>query len=168
VELNGPAAVRTAGPADVAAIAALVNTAYAVEAFFVKGPRVAEDEVRHHLETGAFLLAGKPPVLAGCVYVEPRGAIGYFGLLSVAPTLQGRGLGRRLVAAAEESLRAAGCREVQILVVNLREELLSFYGRLGYVEAGTEPFPKSESGRLTSPCHFVVMRKSLAAPASPR
>ena len=161
MELSWPAAVRTAGPADVAAIAALVNQAYAVEAFFVRGPRIAEDDVRQHLDSGAFLLVGEPPVLAGCVYVELRGTTGYFGLLSVAPTLQGRGLGRRLVAAAEESLRAAGCREVQILVVNLREELLSFYGRLGYEEAGTEPFPEAERERLTSPCHFVVMRKPL-------
>ncbi len=168
MELSGPTAVRAAGPADVPAIVALVNEAYAVEAFFVRGPRIAEEDVRQHLESGGFLLAEEPRGLVGCVYVELRGARGYFGLLSVAPALQGRGLGRRLVAAAEERLRAAGCREVEILVVNLRRELLSFYGRLGYLEAGTEPFPESESERLTSPCHFVVMRKPLARPPSRR
>lgn len=167
MELSEPASVRAAGPADVAAIAALVNEAYGVEAFFVRGPRIDEADVRHHLETGGFLLADETRGLAGCVYVELRGARGYFGLLSVAPSRQGRGLGRRLVAAAEERLRAAGCREVEILVVSLRTELLSFYGGLGYVDAGTAPFPESERERLLRPCHFVVMRKALAAPSRP-
>jgi len=167
VELSRSAAFRAAGPADVAPIAALVNEAYAVEAFFVRGPRIEEDDVRQHLETGGFLLADQTRGLAGCVYVEVRGPRGYFGLLSVAPSGQGRGLGRRLVAAAEQRLRAAGCREVEILVVNLRTELLSFYGRLGYVEAGTAPFPEGERARLLRPCHFVVMRKALGAPSRP-
>jgi len=147
----------------VGAIAALVNEAYGVEAFFVRGPRIEEDDVRQHLETGGFLLADEPGGLAGCVYVEARGALGYFGLLSVAPARQGLGLGRRLVAAAEERLRVAGCREAEILVVHLRTELLSFYGPLGYVDAGTAPFPEGERERLLRPCHFVVMRKALAA-----
>ena len=157
-------AARPAGPADVAAIVALVNEAYRVEEFFIRGPRTGPREVEEKLHTGGFLVAEGPRGLEGCVYVEPRGDSGYFGLLAVDPSRQGTGLGRRLTGAAEERLRAAGCRSVEILVVHLRAELTSFYARLGYEEAGTAPFPEAERPRLRLPCHFVVMRKPLGPP----
>jgi N-acetylglutamate synthase-like GNAT family acetyltransferase len=159
---------RTASPADVSAIVRLVNEAYLLEAFFVRGPRIDEKEVAALLETGGFLLAEGPDGLEGCVYVEPRGAVGYFGLLSVAAGRQGRGLGRRLIAAAEAGLQGARCQIVEILVVNLRKELFPFYARLGYAEAGAAAFPESERSRLLRPCHFVVMRKALEAPSTAR
>jgi hypothetical protein len=65
----------------------------------------------------------------------------------------------RLVVAAEEWCRAAGCREVEIEVVNLREELPAFYRHIGYTERGTRPFPDSQ--HATRPCHFVVWTKAL-------
>ncbi len=161
MELSAASGFRTAGPADVSAIVALVNEAYRVEAFFVRGPRTDEKEVVGLLETGAFLLAEGPDGLEGCIYVEPRGTVGYFGLLSVTTVRRGRGLGRRLIAAAEAGLRGARCQIVEILVVNLRKELFPFYAALGYAEAGAAAFPEGEEARLLRPCHFVVMRKAL-------
>jgi N-acetylglutamate synthase-like GNAT family acetyltransferase len=166
VELSAESGFRTAGPADVSAIVTLVNEAYRIEAFFVRGPRIDEKEVAGLLETGGFLLAERPDGLEGCVYVETRGTVGYFGLLSVAAGQQGRGLGRRLIAAAEAGLRGARCQIVEILVVNLRKELFPFYARLGYAEAGAAAFPESERARLLRPCHFVVMRKVLDPPST--
>ena len=166
VELSAASGFRTAGPADVSAIVTLVNEAYRVEAFFVRGPRTDEKEVAGLLETGAFLLAEQPDGLGGCIYIEHRGTVGYFGLLSVATVRRGRGLGRRLIAAAEAGFRDAGCQIVEILVVNLRQELLPFYAALGYAEAGTAEFPESETARLLRPCHFIVMRKALEAPST--
>lgn len=161
MELSAAPEFRTAGPPDVAAIVALVNDAYEVESSFIKGPRTNEKDIGRLLETGGFLLAEGPAGLEGCIYVEPRGAVGYFGLLSVATMLQGRGLGRRLIAAAEAGLRGARCQIVEILVVNLRKELLPFYAALGYAASGAAPFPEGEASRLLHPCHFVVMRKAL-------
>jgi GNAT superfamily N-acetyltransferase len=136
-----------------------VNTAYEVERFFVDGDRIAAAEVRELLGKGTFLLAEDGGTLIGSVYVEVRSDRGYFGLLSVQPARQGRGLGRRLVAAAEEYCRAAGCGAMDLLVVNLRTELEPFYSSLGYALTGTVPFPPD--GRATRPCHFVVMSKRL-------
>jgi GNAT superfamily N-acetyltransferase len=161
MELSAASEFRTAGPADVAAIVALVNDAYVVESFFILGPRTNEKEIASLLEVGGFLLAEGPAGLEGCIYVEPRGTVGYFGLLSVATICQGRGLGRRLIAAAEVGLRGARCQIVEILVVNQRKELLPFYAALGYATSGAAPFPESEEPRLLHPCHFVVMRKAL-------
>jgi GNAT superfamily N-acetyltransferase len=163
VGLSTEAPIRRADPAEAEAIAALVNAAYAVEASFIRGTRTDVKEVRAHLLTGWFLVAGQPESLEGCVYVEPQGSLGYFGLLSVRPEKHGQGLGRRLVAAAEEDLRQARCQTLEIQVVNLRRELFPFYAHLGYVEAGTVPFPEKESARLLEPCHFVLMRKAISA-----
>ena len=154
-------ALRAAGPADAGAIAALINAAFQVERFFIAGDRTNEDEVRRYMARGTFLLAERDGVLVGCVYVEQRGDRGYFGLLAVDPAQHGRGVGRTLVRAAEDRFRRAGCRAVDISVVDLRTELPPFYRRLGYVESGTAPFPDPE--KATRPCHFILMSKPLTA-----
>jgi hypothetical protein len=64
-----------------------------------------------------------------------------------------------LVAAGEERCRELGCRMMDLLIVNVREELPAFYRRLGYDETGTEPFPADVPTRL--PCHFIKMSKPL-------
>ena len=48
---------------------------------------------------------------------------------------------------------------MDIHIVNLREELAGYYGRLGYAAQGTLPF--SHPHRARRPCHFVVMTKTL-------
>ncbi len=75
------------------------------------------------------------------VYVVIHGETGYFGMLSIDPARQGHGLGRQLIAAAEAHCRNAGCRQMELEVVNLRTELPPFYRRFGYAESVTRPFP---------------------------
>lgn len=151
--------IRDARPGDVDAVTAVINEAYLVEQFFVTGPRISADEVRALMAKGTFLAsANQPGQIVGSVYIEPRGDRGDIGLLAVARTWQGRGLGRLLMEAAENRLAAQGCRNVDIRVVSLRTELPPFYRRFGYRQHGTEPF---EDPRKTRPCHFLVMSKSL-------
>ena len=146
-------------------MAGVINAAFVVERFFVDGDRTHAGEVRAYMEKGSFLVLEEAGALAGCVYLERRGDRGYFGLLAVDPAHKGKGLGRRLVAAAEDELRRAGCRAVDIQVVNLRAELPPFYRRLGYEETGTAPF---EDPRLKRSCHFIRMAKELPGePAGP-
>jgi ribosomal protein S18 acetylase RimI-like enzyme len=152
--------VRVASAGEAPVIARLVSLAYVVEAFFKIGDRTNADEVRDLMKTGQFLvLEESPGAPAGCVYVKIEGDRGYFGMLSIDPARQGRGLGRALITEAEARCRAEGCRHMDIEVVNLREELPPFYRRLGYVETGTAPFPDTE--RSTRPCHFILMSKPL-------
>jgi GNAT superfamily N-acetyltransferase len=151
--------IRPGSTSDADAVAALVNRAFEVEAFFIERPRTNPAEIASMCGRGVFLLAEQDGALAGCVFVETRGERGYFGLLSVDPTRQGQGIGGRLVAAAENHCRRAGCRAMDIRVVNLRKELPPYYRGRGYRETGREPFPEDEPTKL--PCEFVVMSKPL-------
>jgi predicted N-acetyltransferase YhbS len=148
---------RRATNGDAEAISALVNAAFKVERFFIDRDRIDRGKVRDMLRTGKYLLAEDNGALIACVYVEIREQRGYFGLLAVDPARQGEGLGRKMVAEAEDYARAAGCEFMDLRIVNLRAELPPFYRRLKYVETGTEPF--AADAKPSQPCHFIKMSK---------
>lgn len=151
--------IRVATAADAGDIARLVVLAYRVEDFFVYGDRTDEAEVTALLASDRFLVAeDENGAITGCVHLSEKNGRGYFGMLSVHPGVQTRGLGRELVARAEAEFAARGLPGIDILVVNLREELPAWYGRLGYRQTGTRPYhPPSRI-----PCHFLVLSKELA------
>jgi predicted N-acetyltransferase YhbS len=150
---------RAATDLDVDAIVQLVNRAYEVESFFVEGDRTWPDEIRSEMRPGTMLLVDRADgSLAACVLVKVSGERGYFGLLAVERSEQGRGLGPALIHEAESFAKARGATVMDITVVNLRTNLLRYYGRLGYVAAGTEPY---EHRRPSMPVHFVKMSKPL-------
>ncbi len=151
--------MRTAEPADATAIACLVNDAFRSERFFIDADRTNPEKVSALLEKGKFLLWFEDGVLTGCVYTELRGERGYFGLLAVDPQRQRLGIGTRLIAAAEQHCRTAGCRFMDLTFVNVRQELPAYYQRLGYVENGTLPFPADQVAKI--PVHLVRMSKPL-------
>ena len=158
--------LRVARADEATAVAALVNTAFQVEAFFKRGDRTDAGDIGNMMQRGEFLVIDHSEArdapgtgLAACVYTRTNGDRGYFGMLSIDPRSQGRGLGRSIIAAVESRFRAQGCRAIDIHVVNLRKELPPFYERLGYVASGTLPFP--DDGGATQPCHFIVMTKRL-------
>ncbi len=152
---------RFAVESDLPAITAVVNQAFKVEAFFIVRDRLIPEETQEYFATGRFLLAEESSTLAGCVYVELRGDHGYLGLLSVDPGHQKTGLGRRLVAAAEEFAREMGAHHMDLTVVNLRTELPPYYQKLGYAVVGTAPIREAMVPRVTQPCHFIRMSKPL-------
>lgn len=141
----------------------VINAAYRVEDFFVDGDRTSAGDLELKMAApGACFLVidgQAPDDLGGSVFVEVRGDRGYFGMLSVSPSHQKEGLGRALVTAAEDHCRAAGCRFLDLDVVNLRLELPAFYRKLGYAPFDTAPFPKGE--KLRRPAHLILMTKPL-------
>ena len=152
-------AVRAATIRDVPPLVTLINTAFVVERHFVNRDRTDINEVAVYLEKGTFLIAeGADGGFDASVYLQTHGDRGYIGMLAVNPTLQGHGIGRQMMTAAEQYCRAAGCRAVDIKIVNLRTELPPFYRKLGYADCGTAPF---DDPKLTKPAHFILMAKSL-------
>src|SRR5712692_2213580 len=101
--------IRLAESPDVEPLAPLINAAFRVEQPFLEGERTNPEGVRTYMAKGKFLLSEDSAGLAGCVYVELRGGRGYLGLLGVDPQCQGTGLGRKLMDAAENFFRQAGC-----------------------------------------------------------
>jgi GNAT superfamily N-acetyltransferase len=156
-----PMEIRVATRADIPQIVDLVNIAFRLaEGFFVEGDRTNPAQIEAMFETGGmFLLGDVSGELAACVYLELRGERAYFGLLSVDPSHQRQGVGRALVDEVERRAKDAGCGVMDILTVNVRPELIPLYGKMGYAESGTAPFPASV--RTKMPCHFVRMSKDL-------
>lgn len=157
---------RFADQSDENALLGLINRAFRVESFFIRGDRLTAQRLREHMQTGRFLVAEENGAILACVYVELHGEAAYFGLLSIDPARQKTGLGRRMVAAAEEFAREMGARRMDITVVNLRTELPPYYRKLGYELSGIEPIRDEMIPRVTQPCHFIRMSKPLGGPAS--
>ncbi len=176
--------IRTAGPADAAAIVDLVESAYrgsssragwTTEADLLDGQRTDLEAVQEALgDPGVRILLALTPTrsptgeLVGCCQIERRGErLAYFGSFAVRPTLQGAGLGGCLLAAAEREAQASfGVDEMEMTVIAQRAELIAWYLRRGYEATGeTRPFPYGDerAGEPRRPdLHFVVLRKALA------
>jgi GNAT superfamily N-acetyltransferase len=150
---------RLGAESDVEELVRLINAAFVVERFVFEGDRVDGIGVSRYMTSGKFLLAEDASGLAGCVYVETRGRRGYVGLLSVDPQRQGSGLGRKLMDAAEDYFRDAGCEAVDLRVISPRTPLPAFYQHLGYAETGTVPFPDDAHAKVSG--HFILMSKCL-------
>lgn len=70
--------------------------------------------------------------LTGTVMVGHDGHRGWLYYLAVAEAHRGRGIARRLVSAAEDWLRVAGCPKVQLMVRHDNAAASGFYAALGY------------------------------------
>ncbi len=169
-----------AEPADLEAVVSLVNAAYrgesarrgwTYESDYMGGQRTDAATLRRDLEAqpdAHLLLLRDAPggALLGCVWLEPAGAsVWYLGMLTIRPDLQARQLGRTLLAAAERAAAELGALRMRMTVINIRDTLIAWYERRGYVRTGeVQPFPY-EDERFGLPARadlsFVVLEKML-------
>lgn len=170
--------IRAATEADVAAVVALVESAYRGEAS--RGGWTTEADLLDGQRTDAaevgplvphLLVAERDGSLVGCCVLEPREGSGYFGMFAVRPELQGAGIGDALLTAAENRARALALGRVEMTVLSGRAELIAYYERRGYRLTGdTSPFPYGDE-RFGLPRRvdlvFAVLAKDLA-PTLPR
>ena len=169
-------AFRLAVERDVPAIVGLVEAAYRGEAgwttetHLLDGQRTDAGMVRAAIRAhgSAVLVAEAGGRLVGCCQLERRPAAEvYFGMFSVRPGRQGRGLGREILAEAERLARDDwGARTMVLTVLAQRDELIAWYERRGYRRTGeSKPFPYDDarSGIPKRPdLSFVVLSKPLA------
>lgn len=151
--------VREATSADLPNIVSLINRAFVVERFFKNADRTNADDVAEYMREGKFLLLHHGQELLACAYVKITGDRAYLGMLSVDPSRQKLGLGRRMMSEAEAYVRAAGCETLDIWIVNLRTELPPLYRKFGFVETGTKSAEWTE--KFSQPVHFIIMSKKL-------
>lgn len=179
VAVETRATFRAATRGDVAAIVALVESAYrgdisrtgwTTEADLLDGQRTDPVSVGDLIERpgSTMLLAEQHGALLACANLERRGDAAYFGMFSVRPDLQGAGIGRAMLAEAErmarEDWRSA---EMQMTVISVRDELIAWYERRGYRRTGErKPFPYGDA-RFGLPkrddLEFIVLEKGLPA-----
>ena len=88
--------------------------------------------------------------VAGCAAVEAYGSVGLLRSVCVAPELRGSGLGRGLVAAAEELATSRGIVELYLLT----ETAEAWFPRLGYVATSRAEVPAAltASPEFTTAC----------------
>jgi ribosomal protein S18 acetylase RimI-like enzyme len=165
---------------DYAEIIELANWAYRgigptaswnMEDGILEGQRLTESLIREDVERnpdGRLLITREEPdgVLLGTVWLEPKAeGVWYMGLLMVRPDRQKQHLGRMLLAAAEEFARGRGATRMRMGVLHVRDTLIAWYERRGYVVTGEqEPFPYGDNrfGRpLRDDLHFLVLEKEM-------
>ena len=104
--------------------------------------------------------------LRACVALTDKGTrLAYLGMLTVDPSRQSAGLGRMILAAAEDHAAHFAATRIEMTVIAQREELIAWYERRGYARTGEQrPFPANDP-RFGLPQRddlaFVVLEKKL-------
>lgn len=80
-----------------------------------------------------FLVGLLEQQLVSSVMAGYEGHRGWINYLAVAPECQRQGIGRAMMAAAEQLLRDTGCPKINIQVRSSNQDVLQFYKTLGYL-----------------------------------
>ncbi|WP_260483095.1 GNAT family N-acetyltransferase [Sphingomicrobium flavum] len=149
--------IAPANPQDRDALLALIQSAYrgessragwTTEADLLGGQRTDPEGLDAIFANPkqTLLAARQDGDLVGCIALTDKGAgRHYFGMLTIAPTQQGAGLGKQLLAAAEQQARDAGASVMEMWVIKQRADLIAWYERRGYLATGRhEPFPMAD------------------------
>lgn len=161
---------------DVPALNALVNSAFrgegskkgwTTEADLLDGIRIDEQRLTELIQKPDSVILkylDEEGKLTGCVHLEVQGDNMYLGLLTVSPTLQGKGIGKLLMKAGEEEARKSNCSAVYMTVITERQELIGWYTKNGYINTGKiKPFHSDhpQFGIPKKKLEFVVLEKEI-------
>jgi ribosomal protein S18 acetylase RimI-like enzyme len=169
--------ILPATSADTPALVRLVNSAYrgeggqqgwTNESHLIASSRINDagiEELLHNPGAVILKLTGPDGALLGCVYLQKQGDRLYLGLLSVAPHQQNGGIGKKLLAAADEYARHHHCTHIHITAISVRHELIAWYERHGYRRTGElEPFHYGDRfGSQKQPLQLAVLEKPVPA-----
>lgn len=170
--------ISIAGDADIAAITSLLNGAYrgesskkgwTTEAHLIAGNvRTDESHLQQVMQLRNSIIvkfSNEQQQITGCVNLQQHGNKIYLGLLSVSPQLQGFGIGKQLLKAADEYAQHLQCTAIYMTVITAREELINWYQRYGYKDTGERKEFKEDglSGKHLQPLEFMVLEKIIPA-----
>lgn len=101
--------------------------------------------------------------IIGTVNLQQHGNRLYLGMFSVSPNLQGGGIGKQLLKAAEAHAKTVNCSSIYMSVISVRAELMDWYKRHGYVDTGErKPFAEDKlTGRHLQNLQFAVLEKDI-------
>ena len=102
--------------------------------------------------------------ILGCVELRNHDGRLYLGMLTVRPHLQGKGIGKILLNAAEEEAGRQQCSSIFMTVISVRQILIEWYVRHGYQPTGErKPFAFNDPrfGQPKMKLEFIVLEKKL-------
>lgn len=160
---------------DIPSLNILINSAYrgetskkgwTTEAHLLEGKRTTEEELTAIIldPKNTFLKFTENDQIIGSVLLVEKEHQLYVGMLTVSPELQNRGIGKQLLAEAENHAKSLGLSTLSMTVVSVRAELIAWYKRHGYEDTGErEPFPSSDIHINISdqPLEFIYLEKRI-------
>ena len=176
ISFSNPA-VSLAGDPDIPAIVDLLNNTYrgdasrrgwTTEADLIAGNVRADDNTVREVinKPGSIFLkyTGADGQLIGCMNLQKNDQRVYLGMFSVSPELQGGGIGKQLLKAADEHAGSIGAGSIYMHVVSVRTELVDWYKRHGYADTGKRiPFEEDGvSGKHMQKLEFMVLEKQMS------
>ena len=167
---------REATETDVDQLLALVNAAYDREKQWKKGERTNREELLSYISSPtSCILVGyaqeadkgdaegvsvdvTKEMVSSILLRIPNDAC-FFGMLSVWPHMQDRGIGKETLIYAERYVKEAkGCNAMECVVADFNSHLFPYYEKKGYTKVGEEPW---QSDVLLVPAFFCRYRKEL-------
>ncbi|MDR7277805.1 GNAT family N-acetyltransferase [Catenuloplanes atrovinosus] len=164
-----------ADAALVAEVTALVNEVYATGEKGIwrdEAARTDAAEIASFIRAGEIAVARLGPALVGAVRVRRLpGGEGEFGMLAAHPGHRGTGIGRDLVAFAEDWARGQGLAVMQLELLYptewehpVKAFLRDWYTRSGYRIVHKADFAEAYPAlapKVATPCDFLVFHKAL-------
>ncbi|WP_395077059.1 GNAT family N-acetyltransferase [Flavobacterium sp.] len=158
---------------NVSALNILVNSAYrgesskkgwTTEANILEGIRTSEEELSEIIKSpnSSFFKFTENDTIIACVLLEVKKDKLYLGMLTVSPEIQNSGIGKKILKFAEDYTIELGLPKIVMTVISVREELIAWYKRHGYLDTGIkEPFPMDnpEFGLPKQTLEFIVLEK---------
>jgi ribosomal protein S18 acetylase RimI-like enzyme len=139
--VDEPSSLRRAQPEDGDAVAEITDAAYTKYLPLLgrpPQPMTADHRTMIQNDEVWLLEQGGEPIGVLELIGEPDCLLIYS--VAILPEHQRRGHGRRLLDWAEREARRKGMRRVRLYTNTLMTENIALYRRLGYQEAGREPY----------------------------
>jgi len=160
---------------DAPALEKLVNSAYrgdssrlgwTTEADLLDGTRTDAAAIKELIETSGITILKyvESSEILACVELKKESNKLYLGMLTVKPSLQGKGIGKELLKAAEEEGKKQKCSSIFMTVISVRKELIDWYLRHGYQLTGErKPFAFNDPrfGQPKMKLDFIVLEKKI-------
>jgi predicted N-acetyltransferase YhbS len=170
--------IEQASSKDVDKLEVLINSAYrgesskkgwTTEADLLGGIRIDKKSLEELIlvDNSVILKFTEGGNLLGCVNLVSKEKALYLGMLTVSPTEQQKGIGKKLITASESYARDADFEEIEMTVISKRPELIAYYERRGYQQTGEKrPFPMNDArfGEPKTDLEFIVLRKIIKSP----
>jgi ribosomal protein S18 acetylase RimI-like enzyme len=163
---------KKAGPSDAEAIVRLVNSAYrgdsarvgwTHEADLLGGQRVDFNMIIEMMteKNSSIELALEDHRIVGCMNLKFKNDYLYFGMLTVNPEIQNRGIGKKLLEEVERHARDLKIPEIRMTALRGRTELIEYYKRRGYDFTGnSEVFPDDPRNGIPNRTDLLLLELS--------